>query len=116
MTTLLIPNSDNEDLSERELGPSIATDAPVLTGYEVRGATPVSLNQQLGPNAQAEIAVGATIANSIWAWIDGIRMRLKIRKDLGRKATQADLTSIDTWIKVDEVEQRKEPDKPPSLG
>jgi hypothetical protein len=43
-------------------------------------------------------------------------MRLKIKKDLGRKATQADLTSIDTWMKVDEVEQGKEPDKPSSLG
>ena len=43
-------------------------------------------------------------------------MRLKIRKDLGRKATKADFTSIDTWMKVDEVEQRNGSDKPPSLG
>ena len=114
--TLLVPNSDNENLSERELEPSSAADAPVLTGYEVRGATPVSLNQQLGPNVEAELAVDATVVNTILAWIEGLWMRLKIKKDLGRKATQADLTSIDTWMKVDEAEQRKETDKPPSLG
>jgi hypothetical protein len=74
------------------------------------------MNQQLGPNVEAEIAIGATAVNTIWAWIEGLRMRLKIQKALGRKATEADLTSIDTWRKVDEVEQRKEPDKPPSLG
>jgi hypothetical protein len=45
----------------------------------------------------------------------GLRMRLKIKNDLGRKATQADLTSIDTWMKVQEVEQQKDLDKPPSL-
>lgn len=113
--TLLMPKSDNENLLERELGPSSAADAPVLTRYEVRGATPVSLNQQLGPNVEAEIAVGAAVLNTIWAWIEGLRMRLKIKKGLGRRATQTDLTSIDTWMKVDEVEQRNEPDKPPSL-
>jgi len=47
-------------------------------------------------------------------WIAALRMRLKIKSDLGRKATQADLTSIDTWMKVQEVEQRKALDKPPS--
>ena len=39
----------------------------------------------------------------------------QFKKDLGRKATDADLTSIDTWIKVDEAEQqitRKGPLKP----
>jgi hypothetical protein len=114
--TPVVPNSDNENLLERELEPNSAADAPVLTGYEVRGATPVNLSQQLGPNVEAEIAVGSTVVNTIWAWIEGLRMRLKIKKDLGRKATQADLTSIDTWMKVDEVERRKEPDKPSSLG
>lgn len=109
-------NSDNENLLERELGPSSADDAPVLSGYEVRGATPVSLNQQFGPNAEAEVAVGATVFNTIWAWIEGLRMRLKIKKDLGRNATQADLSSIDTWMKVDEVEQRNRAEKPPNLG
>jgi hypothetical protein len=46
------------------------------------------------------------------AWITGVRMRIKIRKDLGRKATEADLTSIDTWMKVDETEQRNKRNSP----
>jgi hypothetical protein len=41
-----------------------------------------------------------------------LQMRRKIRKDLGRKATEADLSSIETWMKVDEVEERKEQTKP----
>jgi len=44
---------------------------------------------------------------SLSAWIIGLRMRRKIKRDLGRKATEADLASIDTWIKVDEVEEKK---------
>jgi hypothetical protein len=42
-------------------------------------------------------------------------MRLKIKRDLGRKATEADLTSIDTWIKVDEAEQQKKGNNPLKL-
>lgn len=76
----------------------------------------MSMNQQLGPNFEAEIAIGATVVNAIRSWIEGLRMRLKIKRDLGRKATQADLTSIETWMKVDEVEQRKKPEEPPRLG
>jgi hypothetical protein len=41
------------------------------------------------------------IISVVSAWITGVRMRRKIRQDLGRKATDADLTSIDTWMKVD---------------
>jgi len=49
---------------------------------------------------------------SVSAWIIGIRMRRKIKRDLGREATDADLTSIDTWIKVEEVEERNQKNKP----
>jgi hypothetical protein len=52
------------------------------------------------------------IISVVSAWITGVRMRRKIRKDLGRKATNLDLTSIDTWMKVDEVEQRKKQNSP----
>ena len=60
----------------------------------------------------------ATIAiiTIVSAWITGIRMKRKIRKDLGRKATEEDLTSIDTWMKVDEVEQRKKVKKRNQIG
>jgi hypothetical protein len=109
--TLLRPNSDRKNLSESESGPSSAGNAPVLSGYEVQGATPVPVNKY---QVDAEIAFGSIILNTVWAWIAALRMRLKIKSDLGRKATQADLTSIDTWMKVQEVEQRKALDKPPS--
>ena len=52
------------------------------------------------------------IISVVSAWITGVRMRRKIRKDLGRKATDADLTSIDTWMKVDEVEEQKKRNRP----
>jgi hypothetical protein len=55
------------------------------------------------------ILVGSSV---ISAWVVGLQMRRKIRKDLGRKATEADLSSIETWMKVDEVEERKEQTKP----
>lgn len=45
-------------------------------------------------------------------WIVAHRMRRQFKKDLGRRATDADLTSIEAWMKVDEVEQRNSPGKP----
>jgi hypothetical protein len=105
----LKPRSDNKNPSEYESVPSGGGDAPILTGAEIGGANPVTVNNY---SVDAEIAIGSIIVQTIWAWIEGLRMRLKIKKDLGRKATQADLVSIDTWMRVDEVEQRKNPDKP----
>jgi hypothetical protein len=61
-----------------------------------------------------DVAALTIIATTVLAWIIGIQMRRKIRKDLGRKATDADLTSIDTWMKVDEIEQRNANDRPPN--
>jgi hypothetical protein len=52
--------------------------------------------------------IGIVVVTLVSAGIIGIQMRKRIRKDLGRKATEEDLTSIDTWMKVDEVEH---PDK-----
>jgi len=100
----LRPNSDNKNLPERDSGPSSAGDVPVLSGAEVRGASPVPLDKF---HVDAEIAAGSTIVETIWGWIEGIRMRLKIKRDLGREATQTDLASIDTWMKVAEEERRK---------
>jgi hypothetical protein len=108
--TRLTPNSDNKNSPESESGLTGGGDAPVLSGTEIHAAHPVPLNKY---SVEAEIAIGSIIVQTIWAWIEGIRMRLKIRRDLGREATQADLVSIDTWMKVDEVEQRKDLDKPP---
>jgi hypothetical protein len=40
------------------------------------------------------------------AWILGVHMRRRIKKDLGGEAYEGDLTSIETWMKVDEVEEK----------
>jgi hypothetical protein len=45
----------------------------------------------------------------ISCWITGVRMRRRIKKDLGRAPKESDLCSIETWMKVDEVEERKSP-------
>jgi hypothetical protein len=49
---------------------------------------------------------------AVSSWIIGARMRRKIRKDLGRKATDADLASLSTWIKVAKVENETGENKP----
>jgi hypothetical protein len=74
----------------------------------------LKLLQILARLTPRDIAALTIIATSVSAWIIGIQMRRKIRRDLGRKATDADLTSINTWMKVDEIEQRSKRDKPPS--
>lgn len=104
-------NSDNR-APDPESKANTAGDAPVLTGTEIGGSSPVPLTNY---RVDAEIALGSAIIQTVRAWIDGLRMRLKIKKDFGRKATQTDLASIETWMKVDEVERRKAPLKAPKI-
>lgn len=105
--TRLRSNSDNSG-PDGESEPNSVGDAPILSGSEIGGSSPVPLNNR---SLDAEIALGSAIIQTVWAWIEGVRMRLKIRRDLGREATQTDLASISTWMKVDEVEHRKDLDK-----
>ena len=51
------------------------------------------------------IFVSIFVAGLISAWIAGLRMRRKIRTVLGRKATNVELASIETWITVDERQE-----------
>lgn len=67
-------------------------------------------------NGRYDLAAMVIIFTSVSAWIIGMRMRRKIERDLGREATDADLTSIDTWMKVEEVEQRHEKNRPLGPG
>lgn len=46
---------------------------------------------------------------AIWSRTAAKRMGLRIQDDLSRTPTAADLTSIETWIKIDEAEQKKHP-------
>jgi len=60
----------------------------------------------------AQIAIFAAIVIiSISGWVVAVRMRRRIKNDLGKTADEGDLTSIETWMKVDEVEEEKHPDR-----
>lgn len=48
----------------------------------------------------------AFIIISISAWIIAVRLRRRIKNDLGEAPYEGDLTSIETWMKVDEVEEK----------
>jgi len=100
-----MPNSDNRNLTEPESKPNSIRTAPVLTGAEVHGGSSV-------PRYERPEALVSIIVQTVSALIAGIRMRLKIKRDLGRKATEADLASINTWIKVEEAEQQTKRNTP----
>ena len=54
----------------------------------------------------AEYLVGVLIVTAISSFIIGVKMRRRIKKDLGRKATDIDLASVETWIEVDQAEEK----------
>ena len=43
------------------------------------------------------------------SWVAANRMRQRIKRDLGKTVFESDLTSMETWMKVDEAEQKKHP-------
>jgi hypothetical protein len=43
------------------------------------------------------------------SWVVANRMRRRIKKDIGKTTDEGDLTSLETWMKVDEVEEKKSP-------
>ena len=59
------------------------------------------------------IILGVLTFMAISTWMIGRRMRGEIKKTLGRKATDEDLADIDTWIKVDAVEEKAAGKKSP---
>jgi hypothetical protein len=73
------------------------------------------------PEGRARLYFGAlrlitialvVIVSAVSTWIVGVKMRRRIKRDLGRKATETDLTSIDTWMEVDEEEKQHERNLP----
>ena len=56
------------------------------------------------------------IAEGIWTtvseWIVTLRARRRMKKSLGRKATDLELASLKTWMRVEETEQREEKSRP----
>lgn len=56
------------------------------------------------------------LANAMWitvsGWIVTLRAQRRMKKSLGRKATDLELASLKTWMRVEEAEQREEETRP----
>ena len=71
---------------------------------------PDGLHHQLMVMALFYLTVSiAAIIIGVSGWIFATRMRRRIKKDLRRAADDADLASLETRMKVDEVEEKKDP-------
>jgi hypothetical protein len=59
---------------------------------------------------------GGRLTDAIWltvsGWIVSLRARRRMKKSLGRKATDLELASLTTWMKVEETEQREQESGP----
>jgi hypothetical protein len=58
------------------------------------------------------VLIVVLVVTTVSGWITAFQMRRRIRKSLGHRATDLELTSINTWMKVDEAEQRNVQSKP----
>lgn len=58
------------------------------------------------------IEIVAVIALTVSGWIVTTRVRRRMQKSLGRKATDLELASLKTWMGVEEVEQRDKESSP----
>ena len=54
----------------------------------------------------------AVIALTVSGWIVTTRVRRRMKKSLGRKATDLELASLKTWMRVKEAEQRDKESSP----
>jgi hypothetical protein len=61
-----------------------------------------------GGNGRVTKAIWITISG----WIVTLRARRRLKKSLGRKATDLELASLNTWMRVEEAEQREEESGP----
>jgi hypothetical protein len=56
------------------------------------------------------------LSEAIWltvsGWIVTLRARRRMKKSLGRSATDLELASLKTWMKVEESEQHKKESRP----
>ena len=61
-----------------------------------------------GGNGRVTKAIWITISG----WIITLRARRRMKKSLGRNATDLELASLKTWMRVEEEEQRDEESGP----
>ena len=60
-----------------------------------------------GSSLNGLIALIVILVTSVSAWILGIRMRRRIKRALGREVNnEMELTSLNTWMKVEDEEER----------
>lgn len=56
------------------------------------------------------------LSRAIWitvsGWIVTLRAQRRMKKSLGRKATDLELASLKTWMRVEEREQRDKESRP----
>ena len=59
--------------------------------------------------------IGFLIFTAITSAIIGYHMRREIRKSLDRKATDEDLSDVETWMEVRDAEEKAAAKKPPFI-
>jgi hypothetical protein len=55
---------------------------------------------------------GAVIALTISGWMVTMRVRRRMKKSLGRRASDLELASLKSWMRVEEAEQREKESGP----
>jgi hypothetical protein len=58
------------------------------------------------------VEFAAMIALTVSGWIVTTRVQRRMKKSLGRKATDLELASLKTWMKVEEREQQEKESDP----
>jgi hypothetical protein len=58
------------------------------------------------------IALSIAIWTAVTGWIVAVRTQIRMKKSLGRKPSNLEMVSLNTWMQVEEVEQRAGENKP----
>jgi hypothetical protein len=56
--------------------------------------------------------LGIVIGAAVSGWTVTSRVQRRMKKSLGRNATDLELASLKTWMRVEEAEQREEESRP----
>ena len=51
--------------------------------------------------------LGVVITMAVSGWIVTMQVRRRMKRSLGRKATDLELASLNTWMRVKEIEERE---------
>jgi hypothetical protein len=60
------------------------------------------IDPMFGGNGRITTAIWITVSG----WVVSLRARRRMKKSLGRRATDLELASLNTWMRVEEAEQR----------